>query len=128
MKKIVCRPHSHPHEEINVWKKCAPFFQNPRGVLLHRVYTAFTFFKDDGSIQHSHVTYWCRNGTNLHDRRDNEAFTDAPREDQILCVHCEGRATSAGELSADELAGYHVHIGTAKAVRVCCRDEKACTK
>lgn len=119
MKKIpLDRPKLHPSFIGNtiVWTKSAPFFRNRRGVLLHRVRSASTSISDPEE-PHSCVQYLCGNIGHVFTRED---FTDSPAASEVLCIQCEAVAKKRGLPTADELAGYHVHVGRAKAVRACC--------
>lgn len=97
------------------WRSGLPFFNNHRGVLIHRVKEAGSHFCD-GAYSHSHVRYWCNNGTGVE---NGELLADPPT-DSVLCIHCERMATAAGEKSAEDLTGHHVHIGRARVERLCC--------
>lgn len=98
------------------WKRAMPFVFNPRGVLLHRVKSVHSRGVGFGA-PHTSVIYWCGNlGHNP------EVYIDPPA-DRLLCARCEAFAVNAGEKSADELAGRHVHIGKAVPIRTCCANE-----
>lgn len=115
--KIEVEPRHRTHDEAYVhWVKVVPFFANPRGVLVHRVRHACTIVHD-GKLSHNHASYWCGNGCNSHGL---DGWTESPEQNQVLCQKCEQMAVAAGMPPADELAGRHVHVGRAKAVRTCC--------
>lgn len=100
-----------------VWKKSLPFVWNPRGVMIHRAKSVHTYgYFSNSKLLRNVVHFWCGNFCN------NPEFYSDPPENRLLCVRCEALATQAGELSADELAGRHVHIGKAIAVRTCCQE------
>ena len=103
------------------WLKSLPFVANPRGRLTHRVRYAKTNRRRNGSRSHDTVSYWCGNGCHSPPL---EAFYAVPPETRLLCHICEAKAVAAGEKTADELAGRHVHVGKLKAHRTCCRDQK----
>jgi len=107
---------SHYANSVVAWTKSLPFMVNPRAILVHRVRSAESHLRD-GRWSHDVATYWCGN----HGRGE---FTDNPPEGRLLCAFCEARAVAAGEKTADELAGRHVHTGTLKANRSCCRNEE----
>ena len=120
MKLVPCRPSrrelrtsQHQTVQHNNWRMSAPFAVNPRGVLVHRVRSARTFFRD-GAISHHCASYWCGNSGY------SVVFTDNPPADRLLCVFCEARAVASGEEPADALAGRHIHKGRVKARRTCC--------
>jgi len=112
--------------EIVVWRKAVPFFQNPRGVMLHRVRSVETLIH---KLEHPEVyskgfrqpynaiRYWCGNTTLA---RGTAGWTEFPDDQHVLCERCEQIAVKAGYPPADELAGRHVHVGRAKAFRTCC--------
>ena len=120
--KVLCQPKEHHPihvRDIVDWKACTPFYKNDRGVLHHRVKSAFTVLDDDGTIRHFVVQYWCGNSA----RGPHGVFSDLREGDiskVVLCEFCELKATREGQPSADELAQRHIHLGKAKAVRSCC--------
>lgn len=124
MFKIKCEyrePHPLSIHTTIVWIRAAPFYFNSRGVLTHRVKSARSHLRDDGSVKHSSVDYWCGNGccaTNGH-------FTDLRSGDiskVVVCERCERMAVAAGEDITDDIAQRHVHVGRAKAVITCCSE------
>lgn len=123
MFKIKCQyrePHPLSIHATIVWLRAAPFYFNARGLLTHRVKSAQSHLRGDGSVRHSSVNYWCGNGccaTNGH-------FTDLRKENTtwvVVCERCERMAVTAGEPTTDDIAQHHVHIGRAKAIVTCCR-------
>jgi hypothetical protein len=102
-----------PNQSQVNWKKCVPFFFNPRGVLVHRIRFATTYL-NDGKVRHHSAHYWCGN-TGLRGE-----FLELPLEGQLLCILCEAKAVAFGQPSADQLCGRHIHVGRAKAVQTCC--------
>ena len=114
--------NNHPHFAPPLyWLRSLPFVANPRGLLTHRVRYAKTFRRRNGARSHDSISYWCGNNCN---NPPQDACFAVPPESRLLCQMCEARAVAAGEKTADELAGRHVHIGKLKAHRTCCRDEK----
>lgn len=123
-KQIVCKPRkreldSEVRHGNRLWKKTLPFNVNPRGVLIHRVRLGLSILYH-GEHSHDCVHYWCTNQSN----GEGVSLTDDPPEGRLLCEICERNAVAAGEPSADELCGRHVHVGVMKAHRTCCRDDK----
>lgn len=102
------------------WKKSPPFFVNPRGILIHRVRSLTTHLHRGGD-SHEHVDYYCGSGANT---RGAEGFTSNPPKARLLCERCEEKAIEAGQQTADELTGRHVHVGRLRAFRTCCRDKE----
>lgn len=100
------------------WKASLPFFQNFRGLLIHRVRSARSHIVD-GELDHSSVHYLCNNFGSL----DNGELLAEPPDDRLLCAVCEAFAISHGMPSADQLVGRHCHVGKIRAERVCCREE-----
>ena len=99
------------------WEKTLPFLLNPRGHLVHRVQFATSTFSEPGVWDHDTAHYWCKNIA-------RGQFLAVPPEGRLLCAHCERIAVANGQPTADEIAGRHVHIGTLKAHRLCCRDDQ----
>lgn len=106
------------------WSKAAPFLLNPRGILVHRVRDVVTHFNGYGQSWH-HVDYLCENGCNLDKNKAADAFLHDVPEERLLCERCEHVANSSGLPSADELAGHHVHVGTLRAHRTCCKERES---
>ena len=100
------------------WKSCPPFVENSRGTLIHRVRFGATY--NLHAKPHNTVTFWC--GMAVSTSKKNLTFLDVPPDDKILCERCEAAAVKAGMLSADELAGRHVHKGGVVAVATCCQN------
>lgn len=119
MKKLKIEPNRRRIDSGPVWTSCAPFLINTRGVFVHRVRHARTVLWN-GKASHHVVDYFCGNGTC---GTGNLIFTDDVPEDRVLCERCEAFALAAGQPSADELAGHHVHIGRVRAFRVCCPND-----
>lgn len=110
------------HGEIRDWSAVVPFFANPRGVLVHRVKCAGTFVDAEGNSRHHAVYYFCGGSCCTH---SVEGFTDKPEPAAVLCHRCEAMASNEQKPTADQLAGRHVHVGHARAVRTCCGGEGA---
>lgn len=120
MKVLLRPPKPYPPNYRNQidWTQSLPFNVNPRGILVHRVKSGQTHTEDNGERSHDCVHYWCGNVA----CGEGVELTADPPEDRILCSACERIAVEAGEKSADELAGHHVHIGRVRAYRECCRE------
>ncbi len=105
---------------VPLWRMTLPFNVNPRGIFVHRVRCAGSILEHDGH-QHSHdwAHYWCGNQT----CGEGVSLTDSPPDDRLLCARCEAMAVAAGQPTADELLGRHIHIGSARVVRECCRTD-----
>lgn len=106
------------HTDV-AWKSSLPFNVNPRGVLIHRVKSGRTHFQR-GEYSHHTVEYWC--GGSAH--TEGMDLTNCPPVERLLCVRCEMFAVAAGLPAADAIAGYHIHLGTLKAHRECCRNDQ----
>ena len=113
----------HPQEmkKIHMWKRGKPFVFNPRGLLVHRV-RSFLTFKDKFYGSWHVAKYYCGNSA-ANGRSKTMELYDVPPEHLLVCARCEAIALSQGQKSAAEIAGRHVHIGTVKAHRLCCRPE-----
>ena len=107
-------------DHIRQWSRSVPFCVNWRGILVHRIRSGRTHIDEvDGSVRHHTVTYWCANGGG---GRFCE-FVAEPPSNRLVCARCEAMAVAAGQPSLDELCGRHVHIGSLKANRHCCRND-----
>lgn len=98
------------------WASCAPFIENSRGVLIHRPRHGATY--NVHKYPHVAINFWC--GMTVSSDGKNLTFLAAPPEGKILCARCEAIAVANGLLSADELAGRHVHVGRTVAMATCC--------
>ena len=122
--KVQCRRRSCDHErndtpvKTRLWENTLPFNVNPRGMLIHRVRIGATHSASWGD--HDSVTYWCNNSA----VGEGVDLTDDPPKNRLLCSHCEALAVAAGEPTAKQLTGRHIHIGVMKPVRMCCRHEE----
>lgn len=117
---LIEREYRGDHGRILQWKKSLPFFDNPRGVLIHRVESVTTFNVNDDR-PHIAVRYVCGNSTTDDDTKEH--FLAAPPANRLLCARCEFIAKQTRRPSADEIVGRHVHIGRVVAERVCCQDK-----
>lgn len=106
--------------EQRQWKRGRPFFQNPRGLLTHRVRSVKTHLRD-GKISHYSCDYLCGNGGRFDSRDD---LLIEPPEGRMVCQLCEFTAKRQGKPSADELVGRHVHVGKLRVEQVCCHPNK----
>ena len=105
------------------WVKAPPFIVPIRGHLIHRVRSAKSHLTR-GNRTHDSVRYWCGNGGCCNGRDGvRREFVEDPPTDRLLCEFCEAKAVAAGESSADQLAGRHVHKGRMKPKKTCCTDE-----
>lgn len=122
--KIKLKIKETVHTDVVHWTRSFPFIVNPRGILVHRARGIITFLRD-GKETHHAVRYWCGNQTcfdvEAGPRSKKNVVVEVPPKDRLLCQFCEIKAVANGELSADKLAGRHVHIGVLRAHRVCCR-------
>lgn len=99
----------------------APFFDNPRGVLIHRVKALFRLeatFRDWPWLV---VEYWCENSGRT-DMTDEGLVFDPG--DKLICARCEANAVAHGETTSSELAGRHVCTGVCRPVNTCCRNDQ----
>jgi hypothetical protein len=96
------------------YKKAAPFFANPRGVLIHRVRALYrlAFNGREWWI----VDYWCENGGRSDDVDSDLLFDPG---DKLICTRCEANAVAKGQKSSSELAGRHVCTGVCRPVNTC---------
>lgn len=116
------RRHHRDNDCHLPWKRALPFHVNPRGILIHRVRDATTMWYRDtlGFGPHEAFGYYCGGQAN----GSGKDLTDNPPAIRLLCERCEAAAIAAGQISADELAGRHVHVGRVKPFRTCCRDKE----
>lgn len=100
------------------YKQAAPFFENPRGVLIHRVRAVLqltaTYHNDPWWI----VEYWCENN-GRSDAVDTGLIFDPGVK--LICTRCEANAIAHGEKTSSQLAGRHVCTGICMPVNTCCR-------
>ena len=115
--KLDIERHKPNYGPLLNWESCPPFNVNPRGILIHRVRSGFTFITEDGRKRHSVVRYWCGNSG----VGEGASLTENPPKERLLCERCEMLAVAAGEKTADKLAGRHVHVGVVRAHRTCCQ-------
>lgn len=117
MIKLPLERSKHPYSVKELpWSTCAPFVENSRGLLIHRPRMVTTY--NTLKFPHIGIGYWCGNHVS---GGKNFTFLEAPPEGILLCERCELAAVASGLMSADELAGRHVHKGKLKAVQTCCR-------
>lgn len=115
-----------PHRENDRihWPTSQPFIVNPRAILIHRIRYGTSFRRIDGTWSHDTVETWCGNGFNSMGAVGSDIIVADPPKSKLLCARCELIAVQAGEKSADELTGRHVHIGRVRAFRTCCHEIK----
>ena len=106
----------HPESR---WSMGKPFVENSRGTLVHRLKSGSLY--NIHKLPHIGVSFWC--GMSTATSSGNLTFLDVPPKDKILCERCEAIAVERGQVSADELAGFHVHKCRTKAVITCCKEE-----
>ena len=106
---------------MRAWKSGFPFIVNPRGVLVHRAREIHTHQRD-GKDSHHSTTYWCGNCTCFEIGSEKDVVVEYPPKERLLCSWCEAKAVAAGEPTAAQLVGRHVHVGVLRAVRICCRE------
>lgn len=99
---------------VLVYKEAAPFFNNPRGVLIHRVRSLYQF-TFHGRSWHI-VDYWCENGGRSEFIDDDLLFDPG---EKLICARCELKAIENKEPSSAQLTGRHVCIGVCRPVNVC---------
>lgn len=102
------------------YKRSAPFFENPRGVLIHRVRSLFrlTFLPSEHREPWHIVEYWCENSARPRDSEVDDGLLFDPG-DKLVCARCEANAVAKGQKTSSELAGRHVCIGVCRPVNVC---------
>lgn len=94
----------------------APFFDNPRGVLIHRVRALFRLqFK--GERHWWIVEYWCENGGRSEDIDSDLRFDPG---EKLVCARCEAIAVAKGQKTSSQIAGRHVCTGVCRPVNTCC--------
>lgn len=105
-------------EQIN-YEKSAPFFENPAGVLIHRVKALYSLrWKDRDKDPWWIVDYWCCN-TGRSESIDDGLLFDPGKK--LVCARCEALAVAAGEKTSSQIARRHVCIGECRPVNVCPR-------
>ena len=114
------KPRRDPRYTETPYGYAAPFFENPRGVLIHRVRALVelrcTYRKEPWWI----VEYWCENSGSTNEADDGLLFDPG---EKLVCARCEGLAVAAGEKTSSELAGRHVCVGKVRPVNLCCSTE-----
>ncbi len=110
------RKRGRPDPDLVWWIKSVPFVLNPRGHLIHRVRYVSTRIRGQSKKDTPH--YWCGNAT----FSGPVEFLEQPPDGRLLCAVCESKAVQAGEMTAEQLAGRHVHIGVMRPRRLCCQE------
>lgn len=121
--RVRLRRPRHRHDDDGGFKQVnyeesAPFFSNPRGVLIHRVRSLYRLSCDLQDGPWWIVDYWCENFGRGHDEIDDLLLFD-PGE-KLICTRCEALAVAKGEPTSSELAGRHVCTGVVRPVNTCC--------
>jgi len=107
------------------WVATKPFLDNRLAILIHRPRSVS--IHKIGDRWKAHISVECFCGT-VFSGTKKFTFLDVPPEDRLLCVRCEDKAVKKGMPSADYLSGRHVHVGTVKAIKMCCvADGKKCS-
>ena len=97
------------------FNQSAPFFENPQGMLIHRVRSLYRLtYKDERTW--FIVDYWCANGARPEEVDDGLLFDPG---DKLVCARCEAVAVARGLKSSSELAGRHVCTGVCRPVNTC---------
>ena len=109
-------PRHRESNRIAYLKKCAPFVENKRAVLIHRP-TEVTIHHLGRWGRHMGVHYFC--GA-IQSGKDKFTFLYEVPEGRIVCAVCEERALQQGLPSSSELTGRHVCVGGVKAISFCC--------
>jgi hypothetical protein len=114
--KVSLRKHPK-HRQGIAWTACEPFVENSMAVLIHRVRYVTTHQIAAKYKPHLAVESWCGNSST---GTKKFTFLAEPPEGRILCARCEDAAVAFGHLSAESIAGRHVHTGGVIAVARCC--------
>jgi len=120
MLKLPLKPSRYKREDYAFpWASCTPFVDNKLAQLIHRPMRVSTY--KIHTTPHISISNWCGNTFS----GDNKfTFMDTlPMNGKLLCARCEANAVAAGLLSADEIAGHHVHQGKLIVVKTCCKGE-----
>lgn len=96
--------------------EAAPFFENPRGVLIHRVRSLFRMKVTWNDEPWWIVEYWCENSGRT-DAVDSGLLFDPGVK--FVCARCEANAVAAKMRTSSEVAGRHVCVGGVRAVNLC---------
>lgn len=105
------------------WRESKPFFLGPRSVLVHRVRSVQSHFIIGGVTPNHHsFDALCGGACNVKHAELEESVMDDVPASRLLCQRCESEAKRRGLKSAEELTGHHVHVGTIRAHRTCCRE------
>lgn len=99
------------------YTRSAPFFENPRGVLIHRIRALFRLEASYSSEPWLIVEYWCGNH-GRSDMLDSGILFDPGAK--LICARCEALAVAQGESTCSELAGRHACTGVCVPVNTCC--------
>jgi hypothetical protein len=99
------------------YKRAAPFFENPRGVLIHRVRALYRLTATYSGAPWWIVEYWCENHGRTDDADSGLLFDPG---EKLVCARCEALAVSKGRRTSSDLAGRHVCTGVCRPVNTCC--------
>jgi hypothetical protein len=102
-----------------IYQESAPFFENPQGVLIHRVKSLY-LLEFNGGRQWYIVDYWC--GNNARPREVDDGLLFDPGN-KLICARCEAMAVAKGLKTSSELAGRHVCSGVCVPVNTCCPNQ-----
>ena len=98
------------------YEQSAPFFDNPRGVLIHRVRSLYQLTATYADEPWTIVEYWC-GGHGRSDSSDSGLEFDPGMK--LVCQRCEMIAMANGERSSSGLVGRHVCVGVCRPINVC---------
>jgi hypothetical protein len=111
--------HTSGGWEQTAYRFAAPFFENPRGVLIHRVRALYELKPPYDREPWSIVEYWCGN----HGRDCNDSGLLFDPGVKLICARCEAMAVAKGEKTSSQLAGRHVCTGICVPVNTCCPNQ-----
>lgn len=98
------------------YSESEPFFNNPRGVLSHRVRAVFKLDCTHYKMPRLIFEYWCESSGSAHDETD---LVSDPGH-RLVCVRCEANAIAKGEKTSSDLVGHHICTGVCRPVNTCC--------
>ena len=98
----------------------APFFENSRGVLIHRIKHFYKLECNYRKHPWYVAEYWCGNccTTNTSPEKQLGSVIFDPGK-KLVCARCELIAVSKGERTSSDLVGRHVCVGSCRAINTC---------